>query len=86
MRTQSWTSTAHEVGSASRISNILVMTGILTLVAFFAWRGVSLFVVIPVAVLAIGAALFTAARRALRRASDEIDAIFREELDPERPA
>lgn len=62
-----------------------------TAVAFFAvaglvaalatWHGSLFTAVVPVGAFVLGAALFVAVRRALRRASTLIDTILREELD-----
>ncbi|MGH3758034.1 hypothetical protein [Actinophytocola sp.] len=73
-----------------RTAIILAALGILFLAGALAgWRGTPPAVVIPAMAVVLGIALVVgavaAARRALRRASDQIDTILREELAPVGP-
>jgi uncharacterized membrane protein YoaK (UPF0700 family) len=61
------------------VTVLLVVVGLAAALA--TWHGAPWVVVVPVAVVLVGIALFRRARRALRRASARIDTILREELD-----
>jgi hypothetical protein len=83
MRTMSRISAMGPVRAAYRVSNSVVVLGILVLAGALAtWGGVSPRIVLPVAGVVLAIVLFTFVRRALRDASARIDTILREELGP----
>ena len=85
MRTLSRLSITHSIQLVHRPATVLAALGILSLAGALAtWHGTPLAVVIPVAAIVLLVGAFVAARRSLRRASDQIDTILREELGTDR--